>query len=34
MHIAHVWTLRDRKLVSLQTFAKRADATAMFGLRE
>jgi ketosteroid isomerase-like protein len=34
MHIAHVWTLRDRKLVSLHTFARRADATAAFGLRE
>jgi ketosteroid isomerase-like protein len=33
MPIAHVWTLRDRKLVSLHTFVRRADATAIFGLR-
>jgi ketosteroid isomerase-like protein len=34
MDIAHVWTLRDRKLLSLHTFARRADAVAAFGLRE
>jgi ketosteroid isomerase-like protein len=34
MHIAHVWTLRDRKLVSLHTFARRADATEAFGMQD
>jgi hypothetical protein len=33
MDIAHVWTLRDRALLSLHTFARRADAIAAFGRR-
>ena len=33
MDIAHVWTLRDRRLLSLHTFARRADAVVAFGLR-
>lgn len=34
MDISHVWTLRDRALFSLHTFARRADAVAAFGQRQ
>jgi ketosteroid isomerase-like protein len=34
LDIAHVWTLRDRALVSLHTFARQADAFRAAGLRE
>jgi hypothetical protein len=34
MDISHVWTLRDRALLSLHTFARRADADVAFGPRE